>query len=552
MTERAGLVGALRQWAILWVLLLTGLAWLPVLACGFVWDDVWLVTNNTYLDGTLRELFLVDYTTLAGISNEAGYWRPLLLLTYYADKALFGLHPAGWHLHSLLWHLLGVAALFQLLEQLGTRLIPRVAGALLFAIHPLQSEAVAWVAARNDPMGAALILICLCAATAPFPNRVAGRSALIRALICMPVALAALWVKETALLTPLMIAAFAWAAPARIPGAWGGAAGSAAGLALGMGVRRGLEIAPLPWPGVENIKGAAERTPDLFAQIGERLWFPLQLCSSTHLRFADLGFQPWMAPGLAGLLILPILAGRSRLAWAGLLLSAATLAPTGLAIVNTLLFGERYLYLPMAGLSVLVAARLPDRALPALPLVALPLLGLLQFRLHAWTDGLALFTADVANRPNAYNQQMFAWYLLDAKRPADALAQIEPIIDVPPPSESMYDTGLRAAIEVHRYDLAVRFARVGTWVQPERDDTYVGLHAFALAACGWFDEALRVGLPTMERDPKGSGALAVAAAYKAKGDPAWEPIVATLADGGAASVDALVGWSQAKGICVIP
>ncbi len=550
------LLDLLRRYAIFWVLLLTVLAWLPVLQCGFVWDDAWLVTNNVWLDGSLKELFLVDYTALAGISNEAGYWRPVLLLTYYGDTILFGLHPAGWHLHSLLWHVLGVAALYQLLEQMRTRLLARAAGTLLFAIHPLQSEAVAWVAARNDPMGAALILLCLCAATAPLPPALLPKAGLIRLLLCAPLALAALWVKETALLLPLLILAMAWACPPKFRGDQRGigwaAAGSALSLGFGMGVRRWLDIGPLPWPGLDNIRGAAERLPDLFAQIGERFWFPLQLSSSTHLRFADIGLLPWMAPGLTGLLILPILAGRSRLAWAGLLLSAATLAPTGLAVVNTLLFGERYLYLPMAGLGILVAARLPDRAAPLLPVALLPLLVLLQYRLPSWTDGLALFTADVANRPNAYNQQMFAWYLLDAKRPADALAQIEPIIDVPPPSESMYDTGLRAAVEVHRYDLAVRFARVGAWVQPERDDTYNGLHAFALAACGLFDEAIRVGLPTMTGDPKGSGALAVAAAYKATGNPEWEKIVVNLADGGAASVDALVGWPQAKGVCVIP
>lgn len=123
----------------------------------FLWDDLFLVVGNPAIKrwDALPGLFTSD---LFPGAMRSGYYRPLQALTYALDYGLWGLVPAGFRLTNVAWH----AATAVLLYAVGVRVLgvapAALLAALVFAVHPIHVEAVAYVAGRSDPLSAALLL----------------------------------------------------------------------------------------------------------------------------------------------------------------------------------------------------------------------------------------------------------------------------------------------------------------------------------------------------------------------------------------------------------
>src|SRR6185436_11739611 len=77
-------------------------------------------------------------------------YRPLALASLAVDYQLWGLHPAGFHLTSVVLHILATLALFALMRRLVGSNRAAAALALLFALHPANAEAVAWINGRSE------------------------------------------------------------------------------------------------------------------------------------------------------------------------------------------------------------------------------------------------------------------------------------------------------------------------------------------------------------------------------------------------------------------
>ncbi|WP_459815235.1 hypothetical protein [Geotalea toluenoxydans] len=92
------------------------------------------------------------------------YYRPLVELSYYLDSRLWGMEPVTMHLENVLLHVACVILVFLLARRISacypdsSPLIP-IFSALLFALHPLNVEAVSWIAGRTDPMAAMFVLL---------------------------------------------------------------------------------------------------------------------------------------------------------------------------------------------------------------------------------------------------------------------------------------------------------------------------------------------------------------------------------------------------------
>jgi tetratricopeptide (TPR) repeat protein len=125
----------------------TVLTFAPLLHNGFVnYDDIDYVTANAVVQQGLSIKGLIWAFT----SNQTGNWHPLSWLSHMLDVQMYGLNPAGHHLTSFVLHLgnalLLLAFLLRLTGFVGRSLIV----SLLFALHPLHVESVAWVAERKD------------------------------------------------------------------------------------------------------------------------------------------------------------------------------------------------------------------------------------------------------------------------------------------------------------------------------------------------------------------------------------------------------------------
>jgi tetratricopeptide (TPR) repeat protein len=122
------------------------------------WDDYDSITNNQYVRSWqyLPKYFSENLTAGSGILDN--YWRPLLLFSFSLDYKIGGLEPFFYHLQNLVWHMAASCLFFLLLARLVRNNLAALFGALLFAAHPLQAEAVSYVAGRADPMHTALLL----------------------------------------------------------------------------------------------------------------------------------------------------------------------------------------------------------------------------------------------------------------------------------------------------------------------------------------------------------------------------------------------------------
>jgi len=138
------------------VVLLITTAFLPVLRADFVsWDDDENFLKNPHYRGLGWAQLKWMFTTA-----PMGAYIPLSWVTLGADYLLWGMNPAGYHLTNLVLHVLNALAAYWLAQRLLRLALPTAEGpglrvaaavtALLFGLHPLRVESVAWVTERRD------------------------------------------------------------------------------------------------------------------------------------------------------------------------------------------------------------------------------------------------------------------------------------------------------------------------------------------------------------------------------------------------------------------
>lgn len=127
----------------LYVVLAGALCYANALGNGFVFDDA------AYIGSPLVRQF--DPLAAFGESwIRPDLYRPLTLLSLGLDFRLYGEQPFGYHLSSVLLHLLNALLVHQLALRLLTRRGAALGAALFYAVHPLQTEVVTWISSRGD------------------------------------------------------------------------------------------------------------------------------------------------------------------------------------------------------------------------------------------------------------------------------------------------------------------------------------------------------------------------------------------------------------------
>jgi tetratricopeptide (TPR) repeat protein len=133
------------------IMLLTILAYLPALHCGFIWDDDDYVTGNPLL----RSVDGLGKIWIEPSANPQYY--PLVFTSLWVEYYLWKLQPFGYHLVNVLLHALNAVLLWRVLRQL------KVPGAwwaaAIFALHPVTVESVAWVTERKNVLSGLFYLL---------------------------------------------------------------------------------------------------------------------------------------------------------------------------------------------------------------------------------------------------------------------------------------------------------------------------------------------------------------------------------------------------------
>jgi hypothetical protein len=150
------------------ILLLVGITALvfgQVVGFDFVWDDHDLIETNpavtepglsARLPGLLDSGF--GASPFAGQGQSQIYYRPLTIISLALDHAIWGSEPSGFHLSNLVTHLLTALILWVLLIELGLARTWALAGSVIFLVHPIHVEPVAWVSGRTDLIATVLFL----------------------------------------------------------------------------------------------------------------------------------------------------------------------------------------------------------------------------------------------------------------------------------------------------------------------------------------------------------------------------------------------------------
>ena len=150
------------------IALVTFAAFLPALQNQFVnWDDHENFLDNPHYRGLAWSHLRWMWTT------HRGHYIPLTWMTFGLDYLLWGMNPVGYHLTSLLLHAANAVVFFFLVRRILTLALPGPAerghavpvaagfAALVFAIHPLRVESVAWVTERRDVLSGLFYLVTI-------------------------------------------------------------------------------------------------------------------------------------------------------------------------------------------------------------------------------------------------------------------------------------------------------------------------------------------------------------------------------------------------------
>jgi protein O-mannosyl-transferase len=128
------------------------LVYLPALSGGFIWDDEQLVANNHLLKSP-HGLYGLWCTT-----EPPDFW-PLSYTSFWMERRLWGMNSTGYHVSNLALHIVESLLIWIILRKLS---IPGAfLAALIFAVHPVNVESVAWIAQRKNTMAMLFFLLSI-------------------------------------------------------------------------------------------------------------------------------------------------------------------------------------------------------------------------------------------------------------------------------------------------------------------------------------------------------------------------------------------------------
>ncbi|MEE9296435.1 MAG: O-GlcNAc transferase, partial [Phycisphaerae bacterium] len=130
-------------------------AYIPALLGGFVWDDNAYVTENRTLE-SLSGLWRIWFEF-----GATPQYYPLVHTTFWIERHLWGLHPFGYHTVNVLLHAFNAVLVFAVLRRLNVR--GAWVAAMIFALHPVHVESVAWITERKNVLSGAFYLSAMLA-----------------------------------------------------------------------------------------------------------------------------------------------------------------------------------------------------------------------------------------------------------------------------------------------------------------------------------------------------------------------------------------------------
>jgi protein O-mannosyl-transferase len=379
-------------------------------------DDSSYVSNNPKVPGGLT----LDGIKWAFTKTYAGNWIPLIWLSLMFDKTVFGFWAGGFHLVNVAIHIANTILLFWVLKRYSKALWASFFVAALFALHPLHVESVAWVTERKDVLSTLFWMLTMLAYLRFVEKRTVWRYTII--LVFFAIGLMA---KPMLVTLPFVLLIMDYWPLRRLWPEEG----------IGVGVFR-LILEKLPLLALSAISSAVTSVAQKTSMANLSVFsLDYRICNTLvsycdyilkMFRPVDLAvFYPHPSGGIAvwkiaasaaallAITVVVLLLRRHRYLLAGWLWYLGTLVPViGLVQVGRQAMADRYVYIPMTGLFIMLVWLAGDiigrwrykTILAGIGGTALIIaMGILTFwQVGYWRDTISLFTHTAAVTTDNY------------------------------------------------------------------------------------------------------------------------------------------------------
>ena len=448
------------------------------------YDDPSYVTENRHVQtGLTPESVLWAFT-----STEEANWHPLTWLSHMVDVELYGLNPEGHHLTNLLFHVMNTLLLFWVLNRMTKAVWQSAFVAALFAVHPLHVESAAWVAERKDVLSGFFWMLAM-GAYVLYTERPTFK----RYLPVLLFFALGLMAKPMLVTLPFVLLLLDYWPLGRIR--WSSVREKIPLFILTILSSVGAYYA--------QEKGEALRSVEQFPldvrienalvsyirYIIKMIW-PSDL--SIFYPHPGSGLPAWGIGGaallLAGVSLFVFLRTRAKPHLAvGWLWYLGVLVPViGLVQVGSQAMADRYTYLPLIGLFIMIAWGASDVAAKGRSgKVALPILAVLlisaasirtMFHLRHWTDNIALYEHALEVDPENYRAHHgLGVFYGEQGRFDEAITHIRTSIQLQPNNPEIYNHLGMSLAGLERSEEAIQAYRTAIKLQPNFPAAYFNL-----------------------------------------------------------------------------
>jgi tetratricopeptide (TPR) repeat protein len=519
---------------ILIILFVSFLVYFNTLFGDFVYDDVMQIVGNPWiLDARniptifSKDVWAFNPGTAGMVSN---YYRPLMYVTFVLNYQLFGLKPWGFHLVNILFHCGASVLVFLIIRRLlneqrdpgsSSYFSPAFMAAVLFALHPIHTEAVTWISGLPD---VAFTFFYLLAFYLYIRSETVLSGNYLFSIGCF--AVSALF-KEPALTLPVVLLAYDYLCRNKRASFTDSVKRYTPYFLIGVGylalrIHALGEFAPMKGHVKLSAYQYAINVFPLFIQYLAKLLFPLNLNAFYVFHPITSLFELKGALSLMAtvvfVVLFPVTLKKNRVAFLGLVFMTMPLLPVlyipGIVGENT--FADRYLYLPSVGYVLLLAIflswaknKLP-RSLKSITILFLIIGGLYAVgtvsRNNIWKDNLTLWTDTVRKSPDSaivHNNLAFAYG--SSGQQARAIEEYQTAVRLKPDY-----------VEGH-FNLGVVYASQGQWNKAIAEyqtvirvnPAFIAAHynlGIIYASQGQWDRAIAEYRATLQLNPNNSDA----------------------------------------------
>ncbi len=481
-------------------------------------DDNVYVTENPHVQAGISR----KSVSWAFTSFHAGFWLPLTWLSFMLDFELYGLKAGGYHLTNVLLHLANTLLLFLVLKRMTGDLWRSGFVACLFALHPLRVESVAWVTERKDVLSTFFWILAIWSYV-----RFADHPRMHRYLFVLLAFAFGLMAKPMVVTLPFVLLLLDyWPLNRMSPAHIASANGSRTTESMHSKPIFALVLEKLPLFAIAALASAVT----FFVKQGTGAIISLQVLP-TKIRLANalvsyvkyLGkvlwpyhlavFYPhpldtlqWWHGAAAGVLLIVLTlliirrGRRLRYLVVGWLWYLGTLVPViGLVQAGPQAMADRFTYVPIIGLFIMVAWGIPDLlakwryARIALPIVSVMVLSILMvsswMQVQLWRNSITLFThALKVTSDNFIAHNNLGVGLLKQGQPDQAIGHFRKALQINPNYGQAYYSLAYALAEQGKLHQAISHYRKALQINPHSALAHNNL-GNALAALGKRDEA---------------------------------------------------------------